>query len=189
MYHFKKPRLILSITVLLFSLPRSGILGQSKYTVVGSNEAVVFEIRIGTFTANHVGKEFGPDVVDKNADIQFKFTDNSDRSYFDLGNQLPDHFIDRRGNWHQIKSSDLNAHEWSIDGFRFFPGESGSPIFGKDGKVCGVVLGNYLNQKSKRWFGRVGKIQGSRRVIDQIQRLRDEQNKNRFTQTVEAVFE
>ena len=189
MNYNKKPRLFFPITIFVFALPHNETIGQSKYTVVGSKEAVVFSIRIGTITANHVGSQFNPDVVDKNADIQFKFSDNSNKSYFDLGSQSPDHFIDRRGNWHQLTCSELNTHEWSIDGFRFFAGESGSPIFGKDGKVCGVVLGNYFHQKEKRWFGRVGKIHGTRRAIDRIHSLRQEQQKNLFTETVEAVFE
>ena len=153
-------KLIIASSISIIHILAIQSLAQKRYVTIGDSEAVVFRTSYGMWTANHVGTGFQPSHFSKTQDIQFRLEDNRGRLHYTIGNGHPDHFICRRGRTHLLTYGNLNRHVWSTPGFRFFPGESGSPIFSRDGTVCGIVLGNYFDNKTSSWVGRVAKIRG-----------------------------
>ena len=149
--------------LVLFLLLSAQCFGQSSYERIGSGEAVVFKTEFGSWTANHAGPEFHPTHFSSSLDIQFKRSKKRNRIHFKIGNGPPVKFVSRRGKSFSIIASKLTDHVWSIDNFRFFSGESGSPVFNDRGEVCGIVLGNYFKG---RWHGRVVKINSFIKVLN-----------------------
>ena len=158
---------------ILFSLIAVKCLGQSAYERIGDGEAVVFKTEFGSWTAFHAGPEFNPTHYSKSLDIQFRQSKSRNRLHFKIGSGPPVKFVTRRGKSFSIIASELSDEVWSIDNFRFFSGESGSPVFNERGEVCGLVLGNYLKG---RWHGRVAKL---KRFADMVERKK----------TIYGVFE
>ena len=107
----------------------------------------------GTITALHVGIiEF--DYIDKPSDVAINTKRSSPDGYM-ISDQPPSYFIDRRGKKHEVEAiGKLNAH--TTLSIEFYAGESGMPIFAKDGTVCCVVVGNA--KIKNRWRGIVSRI-------------------------------
>lgn len=141
--------------VILFSLFAGSCFAQSSYEAIGNSEAVVFKTEFGSWTAFHVGTEFNPTHYSASLDIQFRQSKSRNRLHFKIGSGPPVKFVTRRGKSFSIIASKLSDDVWSIDNFRFFNGESGSPVFNESGEVCGIVLGNYFKG---RWHGRVVRL-------------------------------
>ena len=101
----------------------------------------------------HVGIiEF--DYIDKPSDVAIN-TKRSSTEGFTVSDQPPSYFIDRRGNKHEVEAiGKLNAH--TTLSIEFYAGESGMPIFAKDGTVCCVVVGNA--KIKNKWRGIVSRI-------------------------------
>lgn len=163
--------------------------GQSQYKRFGNGEAVSFKTKMGEWTAFHVGTAFKPTHASRQLDIQFKHSPSSDPMRFTIGDGEPHYFIDRRGNWHKVIVVDDQTDQW-VTNIRFYSGESGSPIFSGSGRVVGIVLGNLLDRKDKKWKGRVGKIS---RFVSQVPDAVPNKN-NRNTQgsatvSIHGVFE
>ena len=150
--------------VLFAALLSSDCLGQSSYEVIGNSEVVVFKTEFGTWTANHAGPEFNPTHFSTSLDVQFRRSKTRNRVHFKIGSGPPVKFVTRRGKSFSIKASKLTENVWSIDNFRFYSGESGSPVFNESGEVCGIVLGNYFKG---RWHGRVAKIKSFLNVLNE----------------------
>ena len=150
--------------IFLFTLIASQLQAQSAYEQIGENEAVVFKTEFGIWTAKHVGTAFGATHVSSRLDIQFKRTKTRNKVHFKIGDGPPVSFVTRRGKKFSISASELNDDVWSIDNFRFFAGESGSPVFNAKGEVCGIVLGNYYKG---RWQGRAAKIQKFAKALEE----------------------
>ena len=148
---------------LLVAMLSNVAFGQSAFEQIGDSEAVVFKTEFGIWTAKHVGPAFGATHVSSRLDIQFKRTKTRNKVHFKLGDGPPVSFVTRRGKRFSISASELNEDVWSIDNFRFFSGESGSPVFNSKGEVCGIVLGNYFKG---RWQGRAVKIQKFARALE-----------------------
>jgi len=147
---------VFKIFVLIVLLTLSSrCFAQSKFQNIGDGSAVVFQTEFGSWTANHAGHAFRPTHFSATLDIQFRRSKTRNKKHFKIGPGPPVAFVSRRGKRFEITSSDLNEHVWSIDKFSFFAGESGSPVFNKKGEVCGVVLGNYLENG---WHGRAAKL-------------------------------
>ena len=101
----------------------------------------------GRLTANHCGLETA---THRDPEIDFSIdvrvtgkTETSDLS--------PAVFVDRRGGVHPIVITRRTVRFWFVE-LKFFPGESGSGVFDKNGRCCGIVLGN---TKLKKWVGRI----------------------------------
>jgi len=148
----------------LIAILSKAALGQSSYEQIGDSEAVVFKTEFGVWTALHVGQAFGATHVSSRLDIQFKRTKTRNKVHFEIGDGPPVSFVTRRGKKFSISASELNNDVWSIDNFRFFGGESGSPVFNAKGEVCGIVLGNYYKG---RWQGRAAKIQKFAKALEE----------------------
>ena len=144
------------IRFILMFLISSHCYAQSNYEKIGDSNAVVFKTEFGSWTAYHVGLGFRPTHYSTSLDIQFKRSKSRNKVHFKIGTGPPVKFVTRRGKSFSIKASDLDENVWSIDNFRFFSGESGSPVFNSKGEVCGVVLGNYFKG---RWHGRASKLE------------------------------
>ena len=142
--------------LVLLLLVSANCFGQSAYEKIGDGEAVVFKTEFGSWTAFHVGPEFNPTHYSMSLDIQFKQSKTRNRLHYKIGSGPPVKFVTRRGKSFSIKASRLSENVWSIDNFRFFSGESGSPVFNERGEVCGIVLGNYFKG---RWHGRVARLE------------------------------
>ena len=71
-----------------------------------------------------------------------------------LGSGQPKYFLTRRGFRVELKTIKVEQFQTLVDQ-EFFQGESGSPVFDKDDRVCGVVLGNRIESKT---FGRVANL-------------------------------
>lgn len=112
-----------------------------------------FKTTKGTITAMHVGgipfnytfpqMDIGIDTTSKN------------QSGFVVSDSPPCYFIDRRGTRHALAKVGNYGLQTTLS-IRFFPGESGMPIFARDGSVCGVVLGNVFHER--QWIGRMSRI-------------------------------
>ena len=148
---------------ILFALISCPCFAQSKYEKVGEANAVVFKTEYGSWTALHVGMDFKPTHFSAALDIQFRRSKVRNKIHYKLGKGPPVKFVTRRGKSFSINASELDSNVWSIDNFRFFSGESGSPVFNSKGEVCGVVLGNYFKG---RWHGRVAKIE---KFVEQLE--------------------
>ena len=107
----------------------------------------------GTITAKHVGGiEF--DYVSDDMDIVIDTSVKSETG-FKTSDLPPDYFIDRRGRRHTLFLTG-NLNNQTIVSMRFFAGESGMPVFAKDGSVCCIILGNVFIKG--RWYGRVSRV-------------------------------
>ena len=112
-----------------------------------------FKTTVGTITALHVGGlQF--DHTFPQMDIGISTAEKHDDG-FKTSDLPPAYFIDRRGTRHTLVSTGKKELQ-TIVSIRFFHGESGMPIFAKDGTVCGVVLGNVLI--GRRWQGRMSRV-------------------------------
>ena len=112
-----------------------------------------FTTEVGTITALHVGG-IAFDHYYPALDIAIDTRSKSLGGY-KISNSPPAYFIDRRGTRHTLKPTG-NYHLQTMVSLRFFPGESGMPVFASDGTVCCVVLGNAFT--NGRWRGRVAPI-------------------------------
>ena len=112
-----------------------------------------FKTTAGTFTAMHVGG-INADLSIPEMDIEMNSSMKTPHG-FKTSDLPPAFFIDRRGTRHTLNAIGSSGHQ-TIVSIRFFPGESGLPIFAKDGTACGVVLGNIF--KDRKWSGRISRI-------------------------------
>ena len=120
-----------------------------------------FTTTVGTISALHVGGlqyDFYYPALDLMIDTRSK----SDKGFV-VSDSPPAYFIDRRGTRHSLDAIGEH-HGQTIVSMRFFPGESGMPIFSNDGTVCCVVLGNAFT--NGRWRGRVARIHPLTSSID-----------------------
>lgn len=108
----------------------------------------------GNLTALHVGG-LPFDYLYPAMDIGIN-TRNKSAKGFQVSELPPAYFIDRRGTRHRVVELGPTGLQTSVS-LRFYPGESGMPVFAEDGTVCCVVLGNHFD--AGRWHGRVSKIQ------------------------------
>ena len=107
----------------------------------------------GTITAKHVGgleHDFYSEAMDIIID-----TDSKSESGFTTSDKAPKYFIDRRGTRHQLNVIG-NLDFQTLVSIRFYFGESGMPVFGDDGSVVGIVLGNAFIRG--RWRGRISRV-------------------------------
>lgn len=112
-----------------------------------------FTTNEGTISALHVGG-VNFDYYYPALDLMIDTRTKSDQG-FKTSDLPPSYFIDRRGTRHSLAKTGSH-HSQTVVSMRFFPGESGMPIFAADGSVCCVVLGNaFINA---RWRGRVARI-------------------------------
>lgn len=107
----------------------------------------------GSITALHVGGlQF--DYIFPQMDIGINTASKSDEG-FKTSDLPPAYFIDRRGTRHSVNRIGETGLQTTLN-IRFFPGESGMPVFARDGTVCGVVLGNVFIAKT--WLGRMSRV-------------------------------
>ena len=107
----------------------------------------------GTMTALHVGG-LAFDYTYPAMDIGIE-TKSKTAKGFRLSDKPPAYFIDRRGTRHSLSMTGDHGLQ-TVVSMRFYPGESGMPVFSSDGSVCSVVLGNaFIN---RRWQGRVARV-------------------------------
>ena len=121
----------------------------------------------GTFSAMHVGG-MKYDYVYPAMDVALQTSSKSDKG-FKTSDLAPAYFVDRRGVRHRLVAIGTFGLE-TVVSLRFFPGESGMPIFANDGTACCVVLGNAFTNGS--WRGRVSRITP---ILDAIARPPTEQ--------------
>ena len=102
-----------------------------------------FNTSLGFITAGHVQMYKGL-FHDTNHDFKIGSPIKGGRLRFGTGK--PSYFVDRRG-----FTVSLDCVRTSNDRFvvkqRFFQGESGLPVFNKDGEVVGLVVGYYATTK------------------------------------------
>lgn len=178
------------ITLSLSLMPCLDCNGQSQYKRFGEGEAVSFKTKMGEWTAFHVGMSFNPSHISKQLDIQFRYSPSDDPSRLSIGDGPPNYFIDRRGTWHQIKLDKDEPHRWIASNIRFYPGESGSPVFSRSGRVVGIVLGNLLDAHTNKWKGRISKIsEFVRQVPSSVPQTKNRTTFPSDTVSVEGVFE
>ena len=108
----------------------------------------------GTISALHVGG-INFDYYHPALDLMIDTRSKSEKG-FKTSDLPPAYFIDRRGTRHTLLATGTNQLQ-TVVSMRFFPGESGMPIFASDSSVCCVVLGNAFIDG--RWRGRVARIQ------------------------------
>lgn len=130
-----------------------------------SGHAVVTDS--GTITAMHVGG-IDHNYVAEAMDIVID-TRSKSESGFKTSDLPPNYFIDRRGKRHTL-SVIGNLDSQTIVSMRFFPGESGMPIFASDGSVTCIVLGNVFIRG--RWYGRVSRVTPIVKFAEQRSTLR-----------------
>ena len=112
-----------------------------------------FRTTEGTITALHVGGiKFNR--IFQQIDIGID-TGSKHASGFKTSDLPPSYFIDRRGRRHDLSKVGKFGLQTTVS-LRFYPGESGMPVFAKDGTVCGVVLGNAF--RDRKWLGRIARI-------------------------------
>ena len=112
-----------------------------------------FKTHEGTVTALHVGG-LAFDYIFPAMDIGIETKSRTDKG-FRLSDKPPAYFIDRRGTRYSLNATGTYGLQTVVD-MRFYPGESGMPVFAGDGSVCCIVLGNAFT--GGRWRGRVARV-------------------------------
>jgi len=112
-----------------------------------------FQTNVGVITVDHQ-PVFDDSTRFVDLDIRIRRAVVTSKAY-ELGSGEPSFFIDRRGHRVNIEVSSETQNSW-ITEQKFFPGESGLPVFDKSGKCVAVVLGN--RRERIKWRGRVCKI-------------------------------
>lgn len=144
---------IASILSAFMSIASAKTIGQTIEIDVDGKAGHAVVTDDGTITAMHVGG-IDYDYSSQELDIAID-TKSTSRSGFKTSDFAPDHFIDRRGRKHRLHVIGNFDHQTLVS-LRFFPGESGMPIFANDGSVTCIVLGNVLIRG--RWYGRVARV-------------------------------
>lgn len=147
----QKITLAMSLATLLTA--SNNCLSQTFRVNHGGKTGHAFTTHEGTISALHVGGlnfNYYYPALDIMIDTRSKSANG-----FKTSDKPASYFIDRRGIRHNLNAIG-NHHGQTITSLRFFPGESGMPIFANDGSVCGVVLGNVLQHG--RWSGRMSRI-------------------------------
>lgn len=122
----------------------------------GGQEATGFITTHGLFTSDHV--------TGQHATFRFKKRDvrvdqtQSSKYGFTFGSGSPSFFYDRRNHKIRLRVVDTGEHFYTVD-VRFYPGESGTPVFDRLRKVVGIVSGNDRNTDYPyQWLGRVSRF-------------------------------
>lgn len=145
---------IVAIVLLSVIIIQARCNGQTFELQNGTKTGHAFTTKSGTISALHVGG-LAFDYYYPGMDLMIDTRSKSDQGY-STSDRPPAYFIDRRGKRHKIEAIGKH-HLHTVTSMRFFPGESGMPIFASDGSVCCVVLGNaFLNG---RWKGRAARIE------------------------------
>lgn len=119
-------------------------------------EAIGFITEHGLFTSDHVSKQHATfRITDR--DIRVDQTQSSKHG-FKFGSGRPSFFYDRRNHKVDVSVVAVRDHFYIVD-VRFYPGESGTPVFDRLRRVVGVVSGNDRStDPTHRWLGRVSKF-------------------------------
>ena len=151
-----KPRTLTTIAIAMIAFVTTQLQSTKAQTFQINNHGKTghgFTTTEGSITALHVGGlQF--DHTFPQMDIGISTAGKRDDG-FKTSDFPPAYFIDRRGIRHTLVPTGKKELQ-TIVSIRFFPGESGMPIFAKDGTVCGVVLGNVLIDR--RWQGRISRV-------------------------------
>lgn len=126
---------------------------QTEQVACEGHEGHAAKTKSGTITALHVGC-IDYDFLSHQMDLALDTSDRSE-SGFSTSDLPPSYFVDRRGVRHDLKATH-KLDSQTVVSIRFFPGESGMPVFADDGSVTCIVLGNV--DIGGRWFGRISRV-------------------------------
>ena len=136
--------------ILIFASVASG---QSIEIENDGQEATGFLTVHGLFTSDHVDRQ--------QATVRFQKRDvrvderQKSKHGFKFGSGRPSFFYDRRNHKVPVIVIETGKHFYTVD-VRFYPGESGTPVFDRFRRVVGVVSGNRRNTDAPyQWMGRV----------------------------------
>ena len=151
-----KPQTLATIAIVMLIFATTKLQSTKAQTFEINNHGKTghgFTTTEGAITVLHVGGlQF--DYTFPQMDIGISTAGKRDDG-FKTSDLTPAYFIDRRGIRHTVVATGKKELQ-TIVSIRFFHGESGMPIFAKDGTVCGVVLGNVLIDR--RWQGRISRV-------------------------------
>ena len=110
-----------------------------------------FRTRVGLITVAHLEGVGG---VWINRDFDCRMIKNNSGALHDIGEGGPCFFRCRRGRKHSLTILSTEKTQWIVSS-EFYPGESGLPVFNREGQVVGLVLGNRVGNVYR---GRVGRL-------------------------------
>jgi len=118
---------------------------------------------IGVITCRHCGP-FPNAIYVSGFDIAIRKREDK-KFCHQVSGEEPCYFYDRRGTRHKLKTNGRTENYWRTHAV-FFSGESGSGVYDKNDRVCGIVLGNV--KIGRRWFGRVLRFDAVFSTIDRV---------------------